>query len=205
MKWVRPKNRNQFFVLQACWAAVFYTVAMAKAKFDLRALPYLATGGGISSYTRVGDAAQSLELCLDQAMRDIPKSRHRITPVSLAATAGMRLLKWALRLVGWYECTGRNWFPLQIVTCRDNAPVCCVFMCLYVFLLTPLRRCQIWQPSPICQGSTLKLYNSRDERHRYLKNGLNKLGHLYHLQFQHNFVYFHNLDINKVLQIQNAG
>ncbi|XP_069022217.1 ectonucleoside triphosphate diphosphohydrolase 2-like [Embiotoca jacksoni] len=50
-------------------------------------------GGGISSYAGVpGGAAKSLGLCLDQAVRDIPKSRHHQTPLSLGATAGMRLL-----------------------------------------------------------------------------------------------------------------
>ncbi|XP_035235834.1 ectonucleoside triphosphate diphosphohydrolase 2-like [Anguilla anguilla] len=50
-------------------------------------------GGGISSYAEEqGGAARSLELCLNEAMRDIPKSRHQLTPVYLGATAGMRLL-----------------------------------------------------------------------------------------------------------------
>ncbi|KAM4576511.1 ectonucleoside triphosphate diphosphohydrolase 2-like [Odontesthes bonariensis] len=52
-----------------------------------------AKGGGISSYAGVhGGAARSLEACLEQAMKDIPKSRHHQTPVCLGATAGMRLL-----------------------------------------------------------------------------------------------------------------
>lgn len=51
-------------------------------------------GGGISSYAgEGGGAAQSLEPCLDQALRDIPKDRHHSTPVFLGATAGMRLLQ----------------------------------------------------------------------------------------------------------------
>uniref|UniRef100_A0A3P8TIC8 Ectonucleoside triphosphate diphosphohydrolase 2 n=1 Tax=Amphiprion percula TaxID=161767 RepID=A0A3P8TIC8_AMPPE len=50
-------------------------------------------GGGISSYAgQQGAAGQSLEVCLDQAVKDIPKDRHRLTPVYLGATAGMRLL-----------------------------------------------------------------------------------------------------------------
>ncbi|AWP06502.1 putative ectonucleoside triphosphate diphosphohydrolase 2-like [Scophthalmus maximus] len=53
-----------------------------------------AKGGGISSYAGVrGGAAESLKACLDQAVKDIPKSRHRQTPLYLGATAGMRLLK----------------------------------------------------------------------------------------------------------------
>ncbi|XP_076587253.1 ectonucleoside triphosphate diphosphohydrolase 2-like [Chaetodon auriga] len=53
----------------------------------------LVSGGGISSYAGVrGGAAKSLEVCLDQAMNDIPKFRHHQTPLSLGATAGMRLL-----------------------------------------------------------------------------------------------------------------
>ncbi|XP_054468722.1 ectonucleoside triphosphate diphosphohydrolase 2 [Anoplopoma fimbria] len=52
-----------------------------------------AKGGGISSYAgQQGAAGQSLETCLDQAVKDIPKERHRLTPVYLGATAGMRLL-----------------------------------------------------------------------------------------------------------------
>ncbi|XP_075935777.1 ectonucleoside triphosphate diphosphohydrolase 2 [Anarhichas minor] len=50
-------------------------------------------GGGISSYAgQQGAAGQSLEACLDQAVKDIPKERHQLTPVYLGATAGMRLL-----------------------------------------------------------------------------------------------------------------
>uniref|UniRef100_A0A3Q3Q5J0 Ectonucleoside triphosphate diphosphohydrolase 2b n=1 Tax=Monopterus albus TaxID=43700 RepID=A0A3Q3Q5J0_MONAL len=50
-------------------------------------------GGGISSYAgQQGVAGQSLEACLDQAVKDIPKERHQLTPVYLGATAGMRLL-----------------------------------------------------------------------------------------------------------------
>ncbi|XP_078127577.1 ectonucleoside triphosphate diphosphohydrolase 2 isoform X2 [Sander vitreus] len=50
-------------------------------------------GGGISSYAgKQGAAGQSLETCLDQAVKDIPKERRQLTPVYLGATAGMRLL-----------------------------------------------------------------------------------------------------------------
>ncbi|KAI1882548.1 hypothetical protein AGOR_G00251880 [Albula goreensis] len=50
-------------------------------------------GGGISSYAGLdGGAAGSLQACLDDAVRDIPKARHELTPVYLGATAGMRLL-----------------------------------------------------------------------------------------------------------------
>lgn len=52
-----------------------------------------AKGGGISSYAGLkGAAGGSLEACLNQAMEDIPKSRHHLTPIYLGATAGMRLL-----------------------------------------------------------------------------------------------------------------
>ncbi|XP_026152358.1 ectonucleoside triphosphate diphosphohydrolase 2 [Mastacembelus armatus] len=51
------------------------------------------TGGGISSYVgQQGAAGQSLKVCLDQAVKDIPKEKHQLTPVYLGATAGMRLL-----------------------------------------------------------------------------------------------------------------
>ncbi|XP_072228152.1 ectonucleoside triphosphate diphosphohydrolase 2 isoform X1 [Leuresthes tenuis] len=50
-------------------------------------------GGGISSYAgQKGKAGQSLQACLDQAVKEIPKNRHQLTPVYLGATAGMRLL-----------------------------------------------------------------------------------------------------------------
>ncbi|XP_052412295.1 ectonucleoside triphosphate diphosphohydrolase 2 [Carassius gibelio] len=50
-------------------------------------------GGGISSYAgNKGGAASSLEECMEKAMQEIPKSRHKLTPVYLGATAGMRLL-----------------------------------------------------------------------------------------------------------------
>ncbi|XP_028271043.1 ectonucleoside triphosphate diphosphohydrolase 2-like [Parambassis ranga] len=51
-------------------------------------------GGGISSYAGIpGGAGKSLEACLNQAVKDIPKSRHHQTPLCLGATAGMRLLE----------------------------------------------------------------------------------------------------------------
>lgn len=54
----------------------------------------LLPGGGISSYAGVpGGAAKSLEACLEQAVKEIPKFRHHQTPLYLGATAGMRLLK----------------------------------------------------------------------------------------------------------------
>lgn len=50
-------------------------------------------GGGISSYAgKPGGAAKSLEECMNQALKEIPKSRHPQTPLCLGATAGMRLL-----------------------------------------------------------------------------------------------------------------
>ncbi|KAK3538905.1 hypothetical protein QTP86_020169, partial [Hemibagrus guttatus] len=50
-------------------------------------------GGGISSYAgQKGGAALSLESCMEQAMKNIPKARHQVTPLYLGATAGMRLL-----------------------------------------------------------------------------------------------------------------
>ncbi|KAM4607920.1 ectonucleoside triphosphate diphosphohydrolase 2-like [Polymixia lowei] len=50
-------------------------------------------GGGISSYAgKRGGAARSLESCLEQAVKEIPRSRHRLSPLYLGATAGMRLL-----------------------------------------------------------------------------------------------------------------
>lgn len=51
-------------------------------------------GGGISSYVgQAGAAGRSLEVCLEQAVKAVPKERHSITPVYLGATAGMRLLQ----------------------------------------------------------------------------------------------------------------
>lgn len=50
-------------------------------------------GGGISSYADYPRAAgRSLEDCLNLATKEIPEARHRLTPVYLGATAGMRLL-----------------------------------------------------------------------------------------------------------------
>ncbi|XP_060763388.1 ectonucleoside triphosphate diphosphohydrolase 2 [Neoarius graeffei] len=52
-----------------------------------------ALGKGISSYAgQRGEAARSLEMCMEQAKQDIPKTRHHVTPLYLGATAGMRLL-----------------------------------------------------------------------------------------------------------------
>ncbi|XP_028313308.1 ectonucleoside triphosphate diphosphohydrolase 2-like [Gouania willdenowi] len=49
---------------------------------------------GISSYAgNRGGAANSLKICLDEALVKIPESRHRQTPLCLGATAGMRLLR----------------------------------------------------------------------------------------------------------------
>lgn len=51
-------------------------------------------GGGISSYAgQAGAAGRSLEACLDQALKAVPRERHLLTPVYLGATAGMRLLQ----------------------------------------------------------------------------------------------------------------
>ncbi|XP_063030752.1 ectonucleoside triphosphate diphosphohydrolase 2 isoform X3 [Melospiza melodia melodia] len=50
-------------------------------------------GPGISSYSSNPLAAgTSLEHCLSQALRDVPKEKHAGTPLYLGATAGMRLL-----------------------------------------------------------------------------------------------------------------
>ncbi|XP_028910255.1 ectonucleoside triphosphate diphosphohydrolase 2 [Ornithorhynchus anatinus] len=50
-------------------------------------------GGGISSYEHHPFlAGRSLLDCLNQALRDVPKDRHAVTPLYLGATAGMRLL-----------------------------------------------------------------------------------------------------------------
>lgn len=50
-------------------------------------------GKGISSYSdQPGAAGQSLDNCLKMATKEIPAARHRLTPVYLGATAGMRLL-----------------------------------------------------------------------------------------------------------------
>ncbi|XP_072792839.1 ectonucleoside triphosphate diphosphohydrolase 2 isoform X2 [Taeniopygia guttata] len=50
-------------------------------------------GPGISSYSSNPLAAgTSLEHCLNQALRDVPKEKHTGTPLYLGATAGMRLL-----------------------------------------------------------------------------------------------------------------
>ncbi|XP_053328487.1 ectonucleoside triphosphate diphosphohydrolase 2 [Spea bombifrons] len=52
-------------------------------------------GPGISSYYQdPPEAGKSLEPCLKQAVKDVPASRHSMTPVYLGATAGMRLLNW---------------------------------------------------------------------------------------------------------------
>ncbi|XP_069799880.1 ectonucleoside triphosphate diphosphohydrolase 2 [Dendropsophus ebraccatus] len=52
-------------------------------------------GPGISSYWQdPPQAGKSLQSCLEQAVNDIPSSRHAITPLYLGATAGMRLLNW---------------------------------------------------------------------------------------------------------------
>lgn len=54
----------------------------------------LSAGPGISSYSSKPLAAgKSLEHCLSQAMRDVPKEKHADTPLYLGATAGMRLLR----------------------------------------------------------------------------------------------------------------
>ncbi|KAK7164517.1 hypothetical protein R3I94_003043 [Phoxinus phoxinus] len=52
-----------------------------------------ANGRGISNYSGIrGGAARSLEECMNKALKEIPESRHKLTPVYLGATAGMRLL-----------------------------------------------------------------------------------------------------------------
>ncbi|XP_053551637.1 ectonucleoside triphosphate diphosphohydrolase 2 [Bombina bombina] len=52
-------------------------------------------GPGISSYWQSPpDAGKSLEECLNHAVKEVPSSRHSVTPLYLGATAGMRLLNW---------------------------------------------------------------------------------------------------------------
>ncbi|XP_063289030.1 ectonucleoside triphosphate diphosphohydrolase 2 [Pelobates fuscus] len=52
-------------------------------------------GPGISSYYQdPPQAGKSLEVCLNQAVKDVPTNRHSITPIYLGATAGMRILNW---------------------------------------------------------------------------------------------------------------
>lgn len=85
-------------------------------------------GGGISSYVgQQGAAGQSLEACLDQAVKDIPKERHHLTPVYLGATAGMRLLQWVclclFRVVSVWLCFSFHSFtfnPVQTCTLPLN-------------------------------------------------------------------------------------
>jgi Golgi nucleoside diphosphatase len=51
-------------------------------------------GPGISSYANnTALAGKSLIHCLDHAADQIPKDKHKDTPVYLGATAGMRLLQ----------------------------------------------------------------------------------------------------------------
>lgn len=55
---------------------------------------FSSPGGGISSYAKEpSGAGNSLKLCLNQALKDVPKEKHSVTPLYLGATAGMRLLK----------------------------------------------------------------------------------------------------------------
>ncbi|XP_065183191.1 ectonucleoside triphosphate diphosphohydrolase 1-like isoform X1 [Sycon ciliatum] len=48
---------------------------------------------GISEYAIPADAAQSLVGCLNEAIEIVPSTHHHLTPLYLAATAGMRLLQ----------------------------------------------------------------------------------------------------------------
>ncbi|XP_078498174.1 ectonucleoside triphosphate diphosphohydrolase 2 [Lissotriton helveticus] len=50
-------------------------------------------GLGISSYAdNPPNAGKSLEVCLNEAVEKVPSERHKLTPIYLGATAGMRLL-----------------------------------------------------------------------------------------------------------------
>jgi len=47
---------------------------------------------GLSSYSTPEEAAQSLKPLMEVAMNNVPKERHTSTPISLKATAGLRML-----------------------------------------------------------------------------------------------------------------
>ncbi|KAF6269210.1 ectonucleoside triphosphate diphosphohydrolase 8 [Rhinolophus ferrumequinum] len=58
-----------------------------------QALACRAKGPGISSYASSPDqAGESLQGCLEEALKLIPEAQHQGTPMFLGATAGMRLL-----------------------------------------------------------------------------------------------------------------
>lgn len=73
----------------------YYTKSiMLSNRFCLFDMFIIRSGEGIASYAgQPGAAGQSLEACLDHAVKSIPKDKHQLTPVYLGATAGMRLLQ----------------------------------------------------------------------------------------------------------------
>ena len=82
-------------VTRCIWVTAASTSKILPVHFVISFVFITHSGGGISSYAgQQGAAGQSLVVCLDKAVKDIPKERHRLTPVYLGATAGMRLLKW---------------------------------------------------------------------------------------------------------------
>ncbi|XP_068963641.1 ectonucleoside triphosphate diphosphohydrolase 2 [Petaurus breviceps papuanus] len=77
-------------VLQVDLEAEERALAMFLSSFSTSVL---LLGGGISSYAEdPPGAGRSLVSCLNQALKDVPKERHSVTPLYLGATAGMRLL-----------------------------------------------------------------------------------------------------------------
>ena len=54
----------------------------------------------ISSFVNdPSQAGRELQPCLDKAKDTVPYQQHSATPIFLGATAGMRLLRYACRLV----------------------------------------------------------------------------------------------------------
>lgn len=55
------------------------------------------SGAGIANFANnPEEAGKSLERCISQAKEAVPVNKHVDTPIYLGATAGMRLLKYAL-------------------------------------------------------------------------------------------------------------
>jgi guanosine-diphosphatase len=77
---------------------------------------FVHTKPGLSSYTDPEEAAKSLDFLMEHAIKNVPKSLYSCTPITVQATAGLRMLKGNLsdRILKAVESRLLNHYPFPI-------------------------------------------------------------------------------------------